>query len=153
MSQVEARLQELGITLPPVPPRGGNYVPAVQTGNLLYTSGNVPHGAPAPKGRVGTDLTLEQGYEAARYCVLNCLASARSAIGDLDRIERVVKVLGFVNAGGDFNEFPKVVNGASDLLVEIFGEKGRHARSAVGLFVPGNFAVEVEIILELKPAA
>jgi enamine deaminase RidA (YjgF/YER057c/UK114 family) len=150
MSQVEARLQELGITLPPVPPRGGNYVPAVQTGNLLYTSGNVPHGAAAPKGKVGADLTVEQGYDAARWCVLNCLASAKSVIGDLDRIERVVKVLGFVNAAPEFDAFPKVVNGASDLLVEIFGEKGRHARSAVGLFVPGNFAVEVEMVLELK---
>ena len=150
MSVIADRLRELGLELPAVPPAGGNYVPAVQTGNLLYTSGNVPHGAAKPKGRVGADLTLEEGYAAARQCVLNCLAGAQSVIGDLDRIARVVKVLGFVNGAPDFDAYPKVINGASDTLVEIFGDQGRHARSAVGLNVPGNFATEVEIIFELK---
>lgn len=151
MSRIAERLKELGIELPPVPPPGGNYVPAVQTGNLLYTSGNVPHGATQPKGRIGADLTLEEGYAAARQCALNCLAGAQSVIGDLDRISRVVKVLGFVNAAPDFDAYPKVINGASDVLVEIFGDAGRHARSAVGLNVPYNFAAEVEIVFELRP--
>lgn len=150
MSKIQERLKELGLELPPVPPPGGNYVPAVQTGNLLYTSGNVPHGAPAPKGRVGAELTLEEGYAAARQCALNCLAGAQSVIGDLDRISRVVKVLGFVNAAPDFDAYPKVINGASDFLVEVFGDAGRHARSAIGLNVPYNFAAEVEIIFELR---
>jgi enamine deaminase RidA (YjgF/YER057c/UK114 family) len=152
MSQIADRLTELNIQLPPVPPPGGNYVPAVQTGNLLYTSGNVPHGAAKPKGRVGGDLTIEEGYAAARQCALNALAGAQSVIGDLDRIARVVKVLGFVNAAPDFDASPKVINGASDVLVEIFGDRGRHARSAVSLGVPYNFAAEVEIVFELHPA-
>ncbi|OQA45756.1 MAG: Endoribonuclease L-PSP [Chloroflexi bacterium ADurb.Bin325] len=151
MSRIAERLKELGIELPPVPPPGGNYVPAVQTGNLLYTSGNGPLGVARPQGRVGADLTIEEGYAAARQCALNCLAGAQSVIGDLDRISRVVKVLGFVNAAAGFDAHPKVINGASDVLVEIFGDAGRHARSAVGLDVPFNFAAEVEIIFELRP--
>ena len=152
MSKVEQKLQEMGLALPPQPKPGGNYVPAVLTGNLLFISGHVPAGAPAPKGRVGVELTADEGYQAARQSALNCLASAKAVIGDLDRITRVVKVVGFVNAGTDFDGFPQVVNGASDFLVELFGEAGRHARSAIGLFVPFGFAVEVEMVLEIAGA-
>lgn len=151
MSRVEARLGELGLRLPPAPTPGGNYVPSARSGKLLFTAGNVPASPGASyKGRVGAELTVEQGYEAARLCALNCLAGVKATLGDLDHIERVVKVLGFVNAGVGFDRFPLVVNGASDLLVAVFGEKGRHARSAVGLFVPDNWAVEVDMVLELK---
>jgi enamine deaminase RidA (YjgF/YER057c/UK114 family) len=150
MSRVEEKLAELGLQLPAVPKPGGNYVPAVRTGNLVYTSGYASGGAPVEKGKVGADLTVEQGYAAARQCALNCLAAAKSLIGDLDRIQRVVKVLGFVNSAPDFDAHPKVINGASDLLVAVFGENGRHARSAVGLAVPFNYAAEVEMIFEVK---
>ena len=151
MSRVEERLEKLGLVLPSVPPAGGNYVPAVRAGNLLFTAGNVPfHPSGGYRGRVGAELSQEEGYEAARLCVLNCLAGVKAAIGDLDLIERVVKVTGFVNAGTGFDRFPLVVNGASDLLVSLFGENGRHARTALGLFVPDNYAVEVEMVLQLR---
>ena len=151
--RVEAKLQELGLELPPTPRPAANYVGAVQAGNLLFISGHGPtkDGQMAYVGKVGKDLSVEQGYEAARLVALNCLASAKSVLGDLDRITRVVKVLGMVNCSEDFGDQPKVINGASDLLVQLFGDSGRHARSAVGMqALPFGIAVEIEMIFELE---
>lgn len=150
--QVEAKLQALGLELPPPPRPAANYLGAVQAGQLLFVSGHVPtkDGMFIYVGKVGKDLSLEEGYEAARIAALNCLASAKIAIGDLDRITRVVKILGMVNCTDNFGEQPKVVNGASDLLVHLFGDSGRHARSAVGMqALPFGVAVEIEMILEV----
>jgi enamine deaminase RidA (YjgF/YER057c/UK114 family) len=150
--RVEATLKELGLELPPTPRPAANYVGAVQTGNLLFISGHGPvrDGQMAYVGKVGKDLSVEQGYEAARLVALNCLASAKSVLGDLDRITRVVKVLGVVNCSEDFGDQPKVINGASDLLVQLFGDSGRHARSAVGMqALPFGIAVEIEMIFEV----
>ena len=151
--RVEAKLKELGLELPPTPNPAANYVGAVHTGNLLFVSGHGPtrDGRFAYVGKVGKDVSVEQGYEAARVVALNCLASAKSVLGDLDRIKRVVKVLGMVNCTEDFGEQPKVINGASDLLVQLFGESGRHARSAVGMqALPFGIAVEIEMIFEVE---
>jgi enamine deaminase RidA (YjgF/YER057c/UK114 family) len=151
--RVEAKLKELGLELPPPPKPAANYVGAMQTGNLLFISGHGPtkDGKIAYVGKVGKDLSVEQGYEAARLVALNCLASAKSLLGDLDRIKRVVKVLGMVNCSEDFGDQPKVINGASDLLVQLFGDSGRHARSAVGMqALPFGIAVEIEMIFELE---
>ena len=148
----EARLRELGITLPPMPRPVANYVRAVRSGSLLFLAGHGPQrpGQPPVIGKVGRDLTVEQGAEAARLVGLNLLASARDALGSLDRVRRVVKVLGMVNATTDFGDHPRVVNGFSDLMVEVFGEAGRHARSAVGMSsLPFGISVEVEAILEV----
>jgi enamine deaminase RidA (YjgF/YER057c/UK114 family) len=150
--RVEAKLNELGLQLPPPPRPAANYVGAVLTGNLLFISGHGPMkgGEIAYSGKVGKDLSVEQGYEAARLVALNCLASAKATLGDLDRIRRVVKLLGMVNCTEDFGDQPKVMNGASDLLVQLFGEAGRHARSAVGMqALPFGIAVEIEMILEV----
>jgi len=149
---VEAKLKELGLELPATPRPAANYVGAVQTGNLLFISGHVPtkDGKLTYLGKVGKDLSIEEGYEAARLVALNCLASAKSVIGDLDRITRVVKILGLVNCTEDFEEHPNVINGASDLLVQLFGDSGRHARSAVGMqALPFGLAVEIEMIFEV----
>ncbi len=151
---VEQRLQELGLTLPPVPKPIGNYVAGVPVGNLLFMSGIGPR-LPDGKsvcGKVGGDLSVEQGYEAARLVALNMLANIRSVLGSLDRIERVVKVLGMVNCPPEFNEMPKVINGFSDLFVELLGvERGRGARSAVGMVaLPNQIAVEVEMVLQIR---
>ena len=151
--RVEAKLKELGLELPPTPRPAANYVGAVQTGTLLFISGHGPtkDGKMAYVGKVGKDLSVEQGYEAARLVALNCLASAKNVLGDLDRIKRVVKVLGMVNCSEDFGDQPKVINGASDLLVQLFGDSGRHARSAVGMqALPFGIAVEIEMIFELE---
>ena len=151
--RVEAKLKELGLELPPTPKPAANYVGAVHTGNLLFVSGHGPtkDGKFAYIGKVGKDLSVEQGYEAARLVALNCLASAKSVLGDLDRITRVVKLLGMVNCTEDFSEQPQVINGASDLLVRLFGESGRHARSAVGMqALPVGIAVEIEMIFEVE---
>ncbi|MBI3966678.1 MAG: RidA family protein [Chloroflexi bacterium] len=150
---VEDKLRELGLTLPQPPPAVANYVGAVKVGNLLFVSGHGPvrDGKMASRGKVGKDLTLEQGYEAAELVALNCLASAKAAIGSLDRVKRVVKLLGMVNSAEGFVDQPKVINGASDLLVKIFGDAGRHARSAVGLYeLPFGIPVEIELILEVE---
>jgi len=150
--RVEAKLHELGLELPPTPRPAASYVGAVQTGNLLFVSGHGPTkgGQFTYIGKVGKDLSIEEGYEAARLVALNCLASARAVIGDLDRVTRVVKILGMVNCSEDFGEQPKVINGASDLLVQLFGDYGRHARSAVGMqALPFGIAVEIEMIFEV----
>jgi enamine deaminase RidA (YjgF/YER057c/UK114 family) len=151
--KIEARLKELGIELPKTPTPAANYVPAVRTGNLLFVSGHGPYddGKTILAGKVGRELTLEEGYRTARSVALNCLASVQHALGDLNRVKRVVKLLGMVNCTEDFKDQPKVVNGASDLLVEVFGEAGRHARSAVGMqSLPMGIPVEIEMILEVE---
>jgi enamine deaminase RidA (YjgF/YER057c/UK114 family) len=147
---VDDRLKELGITLPdPVQPVA-TYVRFVQTGDLLFISGTGPSDS-APKGKLGRDLTIEEGYEVARDVGINIIATAKDALGDLDRVVRVVKVLGMVNSMPDFSDQPKVINGCSDLFGEVFGETGRHTRSAVGMgALPGNIAVEIECTLEVK---
>jgi enamine deaminase RidA (YjgF/YER057c/UK114 family) len=150
----EATLKAKGITLPPPSMPLANYVGAVRTGNLLYLSGHGPMrgGKPLATGKVGRDLTVEQGYQAAREVGLCLLATARAALGDLDRVRRIVKVLGMVNCADDFGDQPKVVNGFSDLMVEVFGEAiGKHARSAVGMAgLPMGIPVEIEMILEVE---
>jgi len=148
----EQRLAELGIRLPGVPRPVAAYVPGVQAGNLVFTSGQIPFvdGRLAFQGKVGADLTVEQGKEAARACALNALAVVRDLAGSLDRVKRVVKLLVFVNSAPGFTEQPQVANGASELMLEIFGDAGRHARSAVGAGeLPLNAAVEVELVVEL----
>jgi len=147
------RLKELGITLPQVPGPLGNYVDAVRTGNLLFLSGKGPRKAEggASIGKLGQDVTVEQGYRDARSIGLILLAVIEKEVGDLDRINRVVKVLGMVNSAPDFGDQPKVINGCSDLFVDVFGDKGRHARSAVGMCaLPGNITVEIEVIIEVE---
>jgi len=151
---VEQRLKELGLELPPAPKPIGNYVGGVQVGELLFMSGIGPRRAEggAITGKLGSDLTTEQGYQAARVVALNMLANIRATLGSLDRIERVVKVLGMVNCTPEFNEMPKVINGFSDLFVELLGEaRGRGARSAVGMAaLPNQIAVEVEMVLQVS---
>ena len=153
MGKVDDKLNELGITLPEVPTPVANYVPAVRTGNLLYLSGVGPAPRPdgtSPKGNVGTDLTVDEGYEAARLTGLSILGRLKQELGDLDQVARVVKLLGMVNAAGDFSEHPSVINGCSDLLVEVLGDAGRHARSAVGMSgLPFDIPVEIEVIVEV----
>jgi enamine deaminase RidA (YjgF/YER057c/UK114 family) len=145
----EEKLAELGIQLADVQIGDRPLIPWVRTGNLLYLSGKTP--ASGMTGQVGGDLSTEQGYEAARDCAIGQLAVAKTALGDLNKVVRVVKVLGMVNAVPGFTEQPQVINGFSDLMVEVFGEKGRHARSAVGMgSLPGNAAVEVEVIFEVE---
>jgi enamine deaminase RidA (YjgF/YER057c/UK114 family) len=155
----EARLKQLGIELPSPPTPMGSYVTAVRAGRLLFLSGHGPtrNGHVVHRGRVGRDLTIEQGQEAARLTGLNLLASIRRALGSLDRVRRIVKVLGMVRCTEDFVDHPKVINGFSDLMVEVFGEAGRHARSAVGMTsLPSGIAVEIEMVVEVaapSPAA
>ena len=146
----EKRLQELGIELPaPVQPVA-SYVRWVQTGNLLFISGTGP-GDETKAGKLGSTMSVEEGYAAAREVGLQILATARSALGDLDRVTRVVKVLGMVNCTPDFADQPKVINGCSDLFIEVFGEAGRHTRSAVGFVaLPNQIPVEIECTLEVR---
>ena len=145
------RINELGIVLPQVATPAGAYVPAVVSGNLVFTAGQIPlvDGKLAATGKVGKDLTAEQAKDIARICALNAVAAVKSVIGDLDRVKKVVKVVGFVSSDPSFSQQPAVVNGASELLEQIFGEKGIHARSAVGVAVlPLDAPVEVELIVE-----
>ena len=143
---IEERLADLGIELPPVPAPAGNYVHAVRTGNLLYLSGKGPGNV---TGKVGGGISVEDAYRHARETGLILIAVMRQELGSLDRVNRIVKVLGMVNAVPDFGQQPKVINGCSDLFVEVFGEKGRHARSAVGMgSLPGGIPVEIEVIVE-----
>ncbi len=149
--KVEQTLQEMGITLPEPTSGVASFIPSVQVDRTLYVSGNTGTRMYEQRGRVGQDLTVEQGYEAAKFAMVASLASVKAALGDLDRVERVVKLLGFVNAPEGFTESPQVVNGASDLLIELYGEMGKHARSAIGIAaLPGNAPVEVEMILLVK---
>lgn len=147
----EDNLERKNIVLPNPPKPVANYVRAVRTGNLLYTAGSGP-GPASPRGKVGRDLTVEQGYQAAREVGLNLLAVVRESLGSLDKVRRVVKVLGMVNSAEGFGDQPKVINGFSDLMVEVFGEEiGKHARSAVGMAeLPSNIPVEIEMILEVE---
>jgi enamine deaminase RidA (YjgF/YER057c/UK114 family) len=143
----------MGLELPEPPAPAANYIRTVRTGNLLFVSGHGPHrdGKLHYLGKVGKDLTGEEGYQAARLVALNCLASVKEALGDLDRVRRVVKLLGMVNCTPEFGQQPEVINGASDLLVELYGEAGRHARSAVGMAaLPRNISVEIEMVLEVE---
>ncbi len=149
----EARLKEKGIVLPQQPKPVANYVPTVQVGKLLFVSGHGPYndGKIKMAGKVGRDLTVDEGYQVARCVGLNCLASIRSALGSLDKVKRVVKLLGMVNCTEDFKEQPRVINGCSDLLVELFGDAGKHARSAVGMqALPFEIPVEIEMIVEVE---
>ena len=150
---VEARLKSLGIELTSVPAPLANYVPFVITGNLLYLSGQGPREPDGTfhTGKVGQGVTTEQAYQDARLTGLNLLAVMKGALGDLDHVERVVKLLGMVNGTPEFLEHPQVINGCSDLMVEVFEEKGRHARSAVGMgSLPNNITVEIEAIIEIR---
>ena len=149
----EKRLRELGIELGAVSAPVANYVNAVRTGNLLFLSGKGPRAVDGkrPRGKVGRDFTTEQAYQHARTVGLDLLAVMRSELGSLDRVKRVVKLLGMVNAVPEFEDHPKVINGCSDLLVEVLGEAGRHARSAVGMgSLPMGIPVEIELIVEIK---
>lgn len=149
----EARLKELGIEIPePVAPVA-SYVPAVRSGNLLWISGQVTKRGEKflHNGKLGKDVSMDQGQEAARQSALNALAAARKALGSLDKVSRVVKVVGYVASAPGFTDQPKVVNGASDLLAQVFGENGRHARSAVGVAeLPLGVCVEIEMVLEVR---
>jgi enamine deaminase RidA (YjgF/YER057c/UK114 family) len=149
----DQRLAELGLTLPPSPKPAGNYVPFRLAGNLLFLAGVGPHRADGSMmtGKVGADVSIEQAYEAAKLCGLNLLVNTIAAIGTLERVETVLKVLGMVNAVPDFTQHPEVINGCTDLFVQIFGDAGRPARAAVGMgSLPRNISVEVEAIMLVK---
>lgn len=149
----EAKVQELGLTIPtPAKPLAA-YIPAIKSGNLVFVSGQLPsqNGQILYKGLLGKDVTVEQGYEAARACAINCLGAVKALVGSLDNIEQIVKVTGFVAGTADFIDHPKVVNGASELMQQIFGDKGAHARAAVGMSnLPLGVPVEVEMIVQVK---
>jgi enamine deaminase RidA (YjgF/YER057c/UK114 family) len=152
--EIEKKLASLGLELPAPPKPAARYIPYVRVGNLLFVGGNIGrlNGQPLSYvGKVGDKVTLEQGYEMARNCALNHLAVIKSALGDLDRVERFVKLLGFVNVAPGFTKMPQVINGASDLFVELWGERGEHARAAVGVAALSNDApVETEVIVQIK---
>ncbi|MSQ11900.1 MAG: RidA family protein [Dehalococcoidia bacterium] len=148
----EARLKELGVELPPAPVPAASYVTYVQVGNLAFLSGHIPVRADGTRitGKAGGSLTVDQGYDAARLVALNLLATLKANLGTLDRVRRVVRVLGMVNSTATFTEHSKVINGCSDLLAQVFGEAGRHVRSAVGMAsLPFDVAVEIEAVVEV----
>ena len=150
---IAARLRELGLELPPAPAPVANYVPYLQVGNLIYISGQISKAGDGTliAGRVGDTISVEHGVEAAKVCALNLLAQAQAAAGDLNRIAQVVRLTGFVNAGPDFTDHPKVINGASDLMVAVLGDNGRHTRAAVGVSgLPAGAAVEVDGIFSVS---
>ncbi len=150
----EARIKELGLIIPETPRPVANYVPAVQVGNLIFVSGQTPtvSGQLLMKGKLGRDLSIEQGQEAARTAILNTLAAVRSITGTLDVIKRIVKLNGWVASAEGFGDQPQVVNGASLLLEEIFGDAGKHARAAIGVAeLPSGAPVELELIVEVQP--
>src|SRR5476651_765151 len=152
--KTEARLKELGIELPATTSPMANYVNAVRTGNLLYLAGKGPGqpGKPLPTGKVGRDFSIEQAYQLARETGLNLISVMKAELGDLDKVVRIVKVLGMVNATSEYGHQPEVINGCSDLFVEVFGERGKHARSAVGMgSLPRGIPVEIEVIVEVAP--
>ncbi|SFT68565.1 Enamine deaminase RidA, house cleaning of reactive enamine intermediates, YjgF/YER057c/UK114 family [Pseudovibrio denitrificans] len=149
---IQQNLEKLSVTLPEAAAPAANYVPFVKTGNQLFISGQLPmqDGKIAKVGKVGADLSIEDGVEAARLCAINLLAQAKAATGDLSKVVRLVKIVGFVNSNGDFGDQPKVINGASDFMVAAMGDAGRHARSAVSAgSLPFNAAVEIEAIFEI----
>ena len=154
MDEIEKKLNALGFQIPSVPVPAANYIPFVRVGNLLFVGGNVGriNGQPLKyAGKVGDTVTLEQAYEMARNCALNHLAIIKAALGSLDRVERIVKVTGYVNVAPGFKDMPKVVNGESDLLVELWGERGQHARAAVGVASLSRDApVETEVIVQIR---
>lgn len=150
--QIEKRLKKLGMQLPDTPKPIANYVPSVKTGNLIFLSGQGPMDEAGNyiSGKVGVDFNLDDAYDAARTVGLQLISVLKSEIQDLDKVKRIVKLLGMVNAEGNFKDHPKVINGCSDLLVEVFQDKGKHARSAVGMAsLPGNIPVEIEMIVEI----
>ena len=150
---IEKRIEELGITLPLSSPPKAMYIPVCRTGNLLFVAGQIPsvNGEILHPGRVGEEITLEEGQEAARQCIINIFCNLQTVLGDLNRIKRVVKMLGFVACEKDFYSHPRVIDGASVFLKEIMGDAGVGARSAVGVYnLPGNMPVEIEVIFELK---
>ena len=152
---VDARLKALGLSLPAAPSPVANYVPYLLAGDLLFISGQISKAADGivVTGTVGADVSVEAGQAAAKLCALNILAQAKAALGSLERVKQVVKLTGFVNSAPGFGDHPKVVNGASDLMVEVLGDKGRHTRAAVGVSgLPLNSAVEVDAILLIEPA-
>ncbi len=152
MASAEAKLAELGLSLPSLPRPIGTYVHAVRSGNLLFLAGKGPRNpdGSTPTGKVGRDVTTDVAYQHARSVGLMLLAAIKDAVGSLDRVTRVVKVLGMVNAAAEFTDQPKVINGCSDLFVQVFGERGQHARSAVGMgSLPGGITVEIEAIVEV----
>lgn len=150
---IENRLKELGYDLPETPTPLANYVPAVRTGNLIFFSGALPvrQGKPAYIGKVGGELTLEEGYDAAKITGLNLISQLKNQVGDLDKVKRIVKIQAFVASAPEFYQQPAVVNGVSDLMAEVFGERGRHARTAVAVpQLPLNVPVEIEMIVEVE---
>ena len=150
---VEAKIAELGLELPPAPSPAGNYVPTVRVGNLLYVAGTLPlsKGVLTHTGQVGKEQTVEAGYEAAKACALNTIAALKAGAGSLEKIKRIVLVNGFVNAIANFPDSPAVINGASDLFVGVFGEKGKHARAAVAVAgLPKEATVEIQVIAEIE---
>lgn len=149
---IEEKLASLGITLPSPPAPAGSYIPVVISHNLAFVAGQIPteNGQIRFKGKVGKDVSIEAGQQAARLCTINALAQLKSALGSLDKVARIIKVTGFVNCDPSFTDQPRVINGASDLLVQVFGENGKHARAAVGVSsLPLDSAVEVEFIVEV----
>lgn len=152
--KVESKLKELGFALPNPPKPVAAYLPAVQVGNLLFLSGTTcyENGKYLYTGRVGAELTMEQGYLAARQAMLNLLSVVKAELGDLDRVERVIKVNGYVNSAPDFDRQPAVINGASELLVKVFGSRGKHARTSIGVSdLPGHIPVEIEMVVQVRP--
>ena len=153
MGKIEARLLEMGIELPEAPKPAAVYIPAITVDHLVFVSGHDcrKNGKFLYQGKIGSDLTLEQGQEAAKQCMINGLASLKNEIGSLDKVKRIVKLLGFVNSAPGFVEQPAVINGASEFLERVFEENGKHARSAIGTSeLPFNIPVEIEFIVELK---
>ncbi len=152
-SAIETRLGELGLLLPAAPPAVGAYVPALRTGNLVVTSGQLPwqEGQMMYKGQLGVHLTLEQGYAAARLCALNALAQLQAVLGDLDKVRHIVRLEGYVHCSAEFRQHPQVLNGASELINQIFGERGRHTRTAVGIHaMPLDAAVQLILWAEVE---
>ena len=153
MANIESRIKEIGFSLPEAPKPVAAYIPAKQTGKLVFTAGQLPmvNGELISKGLLGQDVEIEEANKAARICTLNALAAIKGVIGDLDRIKHIVRVVGYVASVPTFTQQPAVVNGASELLLEIFGENGKHARSAVGMAVlPLNASVEIELTVEVE---
>jgi len=151
--KIEQRLNEIGLSLPEVAKPVAEYVPAKMVGNLVFCSGQGPvkEGKMVYIGKVGRELGIEEGYEAARICALNCLAAIKTVVGSLDKIDEIIRLRGFVNSDLDFFRQPEVLNGASELMVKIFGEKGKHARSALGVSsLPFGISVELEMVVSIK---